>query len=136
MIKHSRRLALLVVVAHWIVVILHLFIAAQVLPGPKNSVSGLGIILLTAGHLVAFIAVWKLGDKASGALLLIFFLAAMGADLYEHFLNRSPNNIFLVAPGSWTPWFDVSVFVLLALEILGCLFGTMLLGRPQHLTAA
>jgi hypothetical protein len=59
---------------------------------------------------------------------LIFFLAALGADLYEHFLHASANNVFMVAPGDWTAPFDASVFVLLALEIVGCLLGILLLG--------
>jgi intracellular septation protein A len=58
----------------------------------------------------------------------IFFFAALGADLYEHFLHTSANNVFVVPPGGWTVSFDASVFILLALEILGCLFGILLLG--------
>jgi hypothetical protein len=76
-----------------------------------------------------FIALWKLSDKLTGFVSSIFFLAALGADLYEHFLHASANNVFTVAPGDWTPPFDASVFILLALEILGCLLGILLLGR-------
>jgi hypothetical protein len=52
----------------------------------------------------------------------------MSADLYEHFLHASQNNVFMVAPGAWTAVFNVSVFILLALEIVGCLLGTIVLG--------
>jgi len=125
----ARMLILLVVIAHWVVAVLHLFLAAKVLPAPNNNVSWLAITLLTLGHLIVSIAVWKLRDKLSGLVSLIFFLAALGADLYEHFLHASANNVFTVAPGDWTARFDASVFILLALEILGCLLGILLLGR-------
>lgn len=133
--KNSRTLALLVLVAHWIVAIVHLFLAAEVLPAPNNHVGSLAIILITAGHLVVSIAVWKLGERLAGLILLIFFLAAASADLYEHFLHSSLNNIFMVASGSWTTAFDVSVFVLLALELAGCWLGIMSLGEWRHARA-
>jgi hypothetical protein len=123
-----RALTLLVVVAHWIVAIWHLFIAAKVLPPPNNKVSWLAITFITLGHLAVSIAVWKLRDKLAGLVSLIFFLAALGADLYEHFLNASANNVFMLAHGDWTAPFDVSVIILLVLEILGCLLGIFLLG--------
>jgi hypothetical protein len=125
----ARMLILLVVIAHWVVAVLHLFLAAKVLPAPNNNVSWLAITLITSGHLVVSIALWNLSDKLTGLVSLIFFLAALGADLYEHFLHASANNVFMVAPGDWTARFDASVFILLALEILGCLLGILLLGR-------
>jgi hypothetical protein len=85
--------------------------------------------------LVVSIALWKLSDKLTGLVSLIFFLAAMGADLYEHFLHASANNVFTVAPGASTPLFDASVFVLLALEIAGCLLGILLLGGKTRNTS-
>ena len=124
----SRMLALLVVVAHWMDAVGHLFLAAKILPAPNDHVGWLAVILITSGHLVVSIALWKLADRIAGLTSLIFFLAALGADLYEHFLHASANNVFMVAPGHWTTWFDASVVVLLALEILGCSVGTWLLG--------
>jgi hypothetical protein len=123
-----RTLALLVVVAHWIVAVWHLFLAANILPAPNNNVSWLAIILISSGHLCVSLALWKLSDKLAGTVSLIFFLCALGADLYEHFLYPSLNNIFMVASGSGTAWFDASVFGLLALEILACSLGVLLLG--------
>ena len=120
-----RTLALLIVVAHWIVAIWHLFLAASVLPAPNNSVSWLAVVLLSLLHGGVSIALWKLSDKLIGLVSLIFFLAALSADLYEHFLHASGNNVFMVAPGDWTAWFNVSVFILLTLEILGCSIGVL-----------
>lgn len=108
--------------------IVHLFFAANVLPAPNNHVGSLAVTLITAGHLIVSLAVWKLIPRLAGSVALIFFLAAMSADLYEHFLHASGNNVFMVASGAWTAAFDVSVMILLALEIAGCLLGTTSLG--------
>jgi hypothetical protein len=128
----ARTLALLVVAAHWIVAIWHLFLAARILPAPNNHVSWLAITLITSGHAVVSILLWKLSDKVAGFVSVIFFLAAMGADLYEHFLHASQNNVFMLARGNLTAIFSVSVFFLLALEIAGCLLGTLMLGGRRR----
>src|SRR5580658_1811916 len=124
----ARTLALAVIAGHCIVAIWHLFLAARILPAPNNHVSWLAIVLITSGHAVVSILLWKLSDKVAGFVSVIFFLAAMSADLYEHFLHASQNNVFMLARGDWTAIFSVSVFILLALEILGCLLGTIVLG--------
>jgi len=128
MMTKPRTLAVLVVGAHWILAVWHLFLAARILPAPNHNVSWLAIVLITSGHWCVLVALWKLSDKLSGLVSLIFFLAALGADLYEHFLHPAPNNIFMVAAGGGTAWFDASVFGLLALEILACSLGILLLG--------
>ena len=78
-----RMLTLLVVVAHWMVAVGHLFLAAEVLPAPNNHVSWRAITLITFGHLAVSIALWKLSDRLAGLVSLIFFLAASSADLYD-----------------------------------------------------
>jgi hypothetical protein len=128
MTKARTPLALLVVAAHCIVAIWHLFLAARILPAPNNHVGWLAIVLITSGHMVVSILLWKLSDKVAGFVSVIFFLAAMSADLYEHFLHASQNNVFMVARGDWTAIFNLSVFILLALEIVGCLLGAIVLG--------
>jgi hypothetical protein len=120
-------LILLAVAAHWIVAVWHLFLAAKILPPPSNSVSWVVIVFFTLGHLSLLVAVWKLRDKLSGLVASIVFLAALGADLYEHFVQVAPNNVFMAASGAWTAWFDASVFALVALEILGISLGLLLL---------
>ena len=124
----ARTLALVVVAAHCIVAIWHLFLAAKILPAPNNHVGWLAITLITSGHVVVSILLWRLSEKVAGLVSVIFFLAAMSADLYEHFLHASLNNVFMVARGDWTAMFDVSVFILLALEIAGCLLGIIVPG--------
>lgn len=129
---HPRALAVGVVVGHWILAVGHLFIAAIVLPDP---VSRLAIILISSGHLFVVAGLWKLNDRPAGAILSIFFLSALSADLYEHFPHSSANSIFAVAGNAWAGWFDASVFGLLALEILACSLGILLAARPGPRTA-
>jgi hypothetical protein len=127
-----RRFALFVVFGHWFIAVWHLYLAANVLAAPNNKVSWLAITFISAGHLAVAIVLWELGDKLAGSVGVIFFLAALGADLYEHFLHPSANNIFMVAPGNWTARFDASVFALLALEVLGCVLAILLLGGGER----
>lgn len=129
-----RTLALLAVAAHWGVAVWHLFFAARILPAPGNSISWVVIVFFTLGHLSVLVAVWKLSDKLAGLVALLAFSAALGADLYEHFVQVAPNNVFMVtASGAWTAWFDVSVFALVGFEILGISRGIVLLrGRSGH----
>ena len=124
--KKLRTPALLAVVAHWMIAIVHLFIAAKILL-PPNNVSWMAIVLITLGHVCVSLALWKLNDRPAGWVVLIFFLCALGADLYEHFLHAAPNNVFMMAAGVWTAWFNASVVGLLALEILACSLGILLL---------
>jgi hypothetical protein len=118
----------MVVVGHWMIAVVHLFLAAEILPAPNNDVSWLAMLLITFGHVCVLMALWKLDDKLSGLVTSIFFLCAFSADLYEHFLHTSANNVLMVAAGHWTVWFDVSVIGLLALEIMACTLGILLLG--------
>ena len=124
-----RILALLVVVAHWIVVLWHLFLTTKILPAPDNNVTWLAIALITSGHLLVAIALWKLRDRPAGLVALLLFLAVFAADLYEHFLHPAPNNVFMTPAGAWTFWFDASVVGLVELEILVCSLGILLLSR-------
>ncbi len=128
----QRLFTLLVVIAHWIVAIWHLYPAAKVLPPPNNNVSWVAICLITLGHLVVSVVLWKLSDTLAALISFFFFLSALGADLYEHFLHASLNNIFMVPPTDWAAVFKISVFILLALEILGCALGITLLGRSTR----
>jgi hypothetical protein len=122
-----RIIALLVVIAHWMIAIWHLFLTAKILPAPNNTVSWPGIMFITLGHLLMSIVLWKLSDKVSGVVSLLFFLVVGAADVYEHFVHPALNNVFMVRPGNWTTLWEVSVFGLLAFEILGCALGILLL---------
>lgn len=132
--KIWRSLILLIAIAHWAVAIGHLFLAAEVLPAPEDHVSWLAVVFISVGHLIVASVTFTLGARTAGLLALVFFVAALGADVYEHFLHPSGNNVLMVAPGAWTRWFDVSVFILLALEIMGLIASVQRFGGGRRST--
>jgi len=110
----------------------HLFIVAKIPPAASNNVNWLAVGLVTLFHFVVTVAWWKLSDRFASWVLFVFFVVVMGAGMYEHFLGPGTNNIFRVAPGSWTAAFQISVFLLVFFEILGCWLGIrFLMGRGQ-----
>jgi hypothetical protein len=68
-------------------------------------------------------------------VVLIFFLCALATDVYEHFGHASANNVFMVAASELGACFEASVGGLLALEILACLLGILLINRRQGMRA-
>lgn len=105
----------------------------KILAPPDNSANWTAIGLMTVGHLAVLGFVWKLAEKWAGVVSLAFFLAAVGVGAYEHFLGPVPTNVFRVAAGRTGTLFDVTVYVLTGLELLGCwLGGRLLTGQATH----
>lgn len=127
-----RALGLVVIAAHWVTAMWHLSVAAKVIPGPTNGLNLLAVGLITLLHLGIASAWWKLPDRLAGGILSAFFIAALAFGMYEHFLHPGGNNIFMVSPGNEKNAFDVSVGLLMALEVLGVGIGIRFLkaGTP------
>ncbi len=136
--KRYPRLGVVVIATHCAVAVWHLFLAAEVLPSPNNTISLLAVLLITLMHLAIAAAWWKLTDKLAGAILAIFFAVVLALDIYEHFLHPGANNVFMVLPGDWKTIFEVSVGLLLAIELLGTSIGILSLkgGRLDGLRVA
>jgi hypothetical protein len=88
-------------------------------PRPNHGVDLLAVGLLTLLHLGIAGAWWKLPDGLAGGILSAFFIVALAFGIYEHFLHPGGNNIFMVSPSKWKTAFEVSVGLLMALEVLG-----------------
>jgi len=58
---------------------------------------------------------YKVGAWISAGLLLI----GLTIGGYEHFLSVNPNNVFIMPRGNWTLSFQVSVVLLVVVELLG-----------------
>ncbi|PYX30028.1 MAG: hypothetical protein DMG77_11130 [Acidobacteria bacterium] len=121
--KAFREFGLLVIVAHWGVVVWHLLLVAKVLPSFTTQQITLVIGSLTLAHLVVFLAWWIRPNRFGGLLLLVFLTVALAAGIYEHFLSSGPNNVFRIAPGQWTTAFQASVAMLPPLELSGIWLG-------------
>lgn len=131
--KRFRLVGFLIIAAHWLAAVWHLFIVARIPPVADNKVSWLAVGLVTLFHFVISVAWWKLSDRFAGSVLLVFFVVVTGAGTYEHFLGPGPNNIFRLAPGDWTVAFQMSVFLLVSFEILGLWLAIRFLkGRRSH----
>jgi hypothetical protein len=130
-----RILAVLVIAGHWLVAVWHLFWVARIPGVTDTTVNWLAIGLATFLHFAVSLAVWKLSDKVSGSLLFGFLLVVLGFDIYEHFLGPGPNNVFRVAPGEWTAAFQISVYLLVFLELLGCWLGIRILTAKNRTEA-
>ncbi|HJS98081.1 MAG TPA: hypothetical protein VJ756_03250 [Terriglobales bacterium] len=114
-----RISGIVVIAAHWVTAMWHLSVAAKVLPGPTNGVNLLAVALITLLHLGVAGAWWKLRDKLAGGILSAFFIVALVFGIYEHFIHPGGNNIFMVSASEWKTTFEVSVGLLMALEVLG-----------------
>jgi hypothetical protein len=121
--KRSRTSGFVVIAAHWIIAVWHLFLAAKVLPVPDNNVSWLAISLLSLLHAGISIVWWKIPNRPAGLVLSIFFIATLASGIYEHFVHLGGNNVFRVVPGEWKTAFQVSVIFLVLLEVLGAWMG-------------
>jgi hypothetical protein len=121
--KRSVVTGFLVIAAHWAVAIWHLFLVAKVVPAPDNDVSWVAIGVLSVVHACIALVWWKVSIKIAGSVLALFFIAALSFDIYEHFLHAGPNNIFGVANSQWNIPFQISVILLVVLEVVGCLVG-------------
>jgi hypothetical protein len=67
-----RTLAPLVVIAHWIVAVSHLFLVARILAAPGDKVSWLAILLMTLAHWGITIVLWTSSDRLGGLVSLIW----------------------------------------------------------------
>jgi hypothetical protein len=69
--------------------------------------------------LLAISLIWtrfyKVGAWISAGLLLV----GLTIGSYEHFISVNPNNVFIMPDASWTLSFQVSVGLLVIVELLG-----------------
>jgi hypothetical protein len=84
----------------------------------SSEMATLGPIVGSVSSLVILL-VWtrfyKVGAWIAAGLLSIGF--AIGS--YEHFVSVNPNNLFIMPPGAWTLSFQVSVGLLVVIQLLG-----------------
>ena len=64
-----RILGLIIIAAHGVLAVWHLFLAAKVLPAPENTVSWLAVALASTLHL-AVLVVWWLATERPASIVL------------------------------------------------------------------
>lgn len=116
-------LATTIIIAHMVVLIWHLFIAANIPPGlPTIKILTVAIAINLAsviGLILLLLQIYRL------AAILIFppmaLTLVIGA--YEHFASFGPNSVFGIPASERAPSFRATAVLLIILELLGCWIG-------------
>ncbi|HXT87299.1 MAG TPA: hypothetical protein VN745_09770 [Verrucomicrobiae bacterium] len=126
-----RFWGVLIVGLHGGAAIWHLVVTARAVPSAGVMSLTLPITLIALVHAAVMFIAWLTAPRIVAWILSAFFIAMLIFDLYEHFLGAVPTNIFHVAPGEWVGLFRVSVFALLALELVGIAVASRWLTSPH-----
>lgn len=109
----------IVALANLAVTVLHLFLAGKL--NPALTVAGsirIGVYA-SALTLAGLGLLWTRLKRVGSFVLIIGFANGLVIGSLEHFFIAGPNNVFDAGYSGWTILFDVSVVLLLALEIAG-----------------
>jgi hypothetical protein len=109
----------IVALANLAVTVLHLYLAGEL--NPALSVADSMRIGAFAGALtLAGVGLlWTRQKRIGSFLLILVFAIGLVIGSREHFFVAGPNNVFDAGYGGWAILFDVSVALLVALEIAG-----------------
>jgi len=123
--RRNSELALLattIVIAHVVVFIWHLYIAANIPPGLPSVQILIVAIAINAAPVIGLILLLQIYRLAA---ILIFppmaLTFAIGA--FEHFASVGPNSVFGVPASAWASSFRATAVLLIILELLGCWIG-------------
>ncbi len=101
------------------VTVLHLFLAGKLNPA-LTVASSVRIGASAAALTLAGVGLlWTRLKRIGSFILIIGFAIGLVIGSIEHFLIAGPNNVFDAGYSGWTILFDVSVAVLVALQIAG-----------------
>lgn len=124
------RFALLIVIAHTIVVALH-SAAHQILSvqaSPAQLVFIVAVIIIAPP--LAGVLIWK-GAKEAGTILLACSMAgSLVFGVYNHFVTLSPDHVSEISsmqPATWAVIFQATAAILAIVEALGVYCGIVML---------
>jgi hypothetical protein len=129
MVHRSRvflSLAALVIIAHALAFIWHLFVVSKIPPGLPSQQILFVAIAVNATPVIGLIFLLRRDDRLAAVLIFLpmAFVFAIGAR--EHFLNFGPSSVFGASDPEWAWSFRASAILLIILEILGCWVGVRL----------
>jgi hypothetical protein len=107
-----------IVLGHAAVVAWHLFLVSRIVSNLSPSV----IIAPTIGILISIIGLiflWLRKYQLAAVFILITMMVGLYEGITEHFINRGPFNIFDVSSPEWAFSFNITVFLLVILELAG-----------------
>lgn len=131
-ISNDLRVALMIVIAHGVVVALHsaAHLILEVQASPSQTLFIIAVIMISP--LLAYILLWR-KVKTIGALLLAgSMMGSLVFGVYNHFIAISPDHVSHVAvmsPASWAIVFQVTAILLALTEAFGIGVGVSMLKR-------
>jgi len=120
----------LIVVAHFIVALWHLFLVVKTQPGFPTFAPPL-LILVNLLPVMGAVVLAKRLPKLAGILIAIPLGIALVIGLYAHFLNPGTDNVFRMPRGKLTLPFQISAAQLVVLEAAGVWFGLVLFAKAK-----
>jgi hypothetical protein len=117
--RNMKAFVSIVALANLAVTVLHLYLAGEL--NPALTVAGSVRIGASADALtLAGVGLlWTRPKRIGAFVLVLMFAIGLVIGSLEHFVVAGPNNVFDAGYSGWAILFDVSVALLVALEIAG-----------------
>jgi uncharacterized membrane protein len=82
--------------------------------------------------IIAAVLLWTLLYRAGSWLLLGSFAGSLLFGLYNHFIAISPDHVSQVSFVGWSLLFQITAYLILIVDALGCWFGTWALKMAEQ----
>jgi hypothetical protein len=116
-------LAATIIIAHVVVFIWHLFIAANIPPGLPSLQILTVAVAINAAPVIGLILLLLRIDRPAATLIFLPMALLFAIGAYEHFVSFGPNSVFGIPASEWASSFRVTAVLLIILELLGCWIG-------------
>jgi hypothetical protein len=122
----------IVVIAHVVTFIWHLFIVAETPPGlPAPQVLFIAAVV-NITPVIGLILLWLQVDRPAAVLVVLPMAVVLVIGVYEHFVNAGPGNVFSLPASEWALSFRASAILLVVLELFGCGLGARMWSPQMH----
>lgn len=127
-----KRFALLVILAHLLVVAIHGRAHRQLIVPLTRTQEIFILAAVLLGPLVAALLLISRAPRFGAWLLLLSMAASLAFGAYYHFLVTGPDNVGSISAGNWGTVFLASSVLLVLIEALGVGAGVALLRKPAN----
>jgi len=128
--KNVRVLLSIAAVANLAITLWHLYLAVEMHPGLLGTAPVRIAIQAGALTLVGVALLWTRYPKIGSLVLIVVLAFGFVMGCLEHFFVAGPYNVFDVGSGHWVLPFDVSVALLVLVQVAGLsVAGRLLAGR-------
>ncbi len=117
--RNIKAFVSIVALANLVITVLHLYLAGELNP-TLTLASSVRIGAIAGALTLAGVGlVWTRRKRIGAFALIVVFAIGLVIGSLEHFVVAGPNNVFDAGYSGWAILFDVSVALLVALEIMG-----------------